>query len=319
MIVADHHLNLLADIGGTNARFALYNPDKGVHEEQTLACKNYPTIEAAIEEYCRQKNAEPLRASIAIATPVVSDFIQMTNHHWGFSVNALQHHFAWQKLVVLNDFEALAMSLPHLSDSELIAVGPGIKTEEGVKALIGPGTGLGVASLMRSSSRWHALAGEGGHVSYSVQTDREFALLKVLQVRFNGYVSAERVASGPGLVNIYEGLAKVDGVTVAPLTPAEITERAQNGDRRCLEVMDIFLRALASAAGNLALTVGARGGVYIGGGIVPRLGNLFNADAFRHTFENKGRFASYLKNIPVWIIDARNPAFVGAVHALRQG
>ena len=319
MIIADHHLNLLADIGGTNARFALYTSDKGIHDEQTLSCKEYPTLELAIEDYCRRKNAEPLRACIAIATPVVNDFIQMTNHHWGFSVNALQHHFAWQKLVVLNDFEALAMSLPHLSEKELITIGPTLRAEPGVKAVIGPGTGLGVASLMRSSSRWHALAGEGGHVSYAVQNDREFALLKVLQTRFNGYVSAERVASGPGLVNIYEGLAKVDGVTVSPLTPAEITERAHSGDRRCLEVMEIFLRALASTAGNVALTVGARGGVYIGGGIVPRLGSLFDADAFRHNFEHKGRFASYLKSIPVWMIDSPHPAFVGAVHALQLG
>jgi len=318
MIVADHHLNLLADIGGTNARFALFSVDKGIHKEEILPCKEFPSIESAVECYCRKTQASPLRASIAIATAVVGDFIQMTNHHWGFSVNALQHHFSWQKLVVLNDFEALAMSLPQLTAKELIPVGESMPAEPGVKAVIGPGTGLGVASLVQTSSGWQAIAGEGGHANYIVQTEREFHLLKVLQARFNGYVSCERIVSGPGLVNAYEGLAKVDGVTVAPLTPAEITERARQGDRRCMEVIEIFLRALASAAANLALTVGARGGVYIGGGIVPRLGDLFDAGVFRHTFENKGRFSNYLRTVPVWIVDANNPAFVGAAYALRH-
>jgi len=182
--------------------------------------------------------------------------------------------------------------------------------------LIGPGTGLGVSGLVWSGQRWLPLQTEGGHVSFAATSEREWALSRVLQRRF-GHVSPERLLSGPGLVNLYTALAELDAWPAPALQPAQITARGLAATcPHCREALDLFCAALGTAAGNLALSLGARGGVYIGGGIVPRLGDFFDRSAFRARFEAKGRFSAYLAAIPTWVITAENPALRGVATAL---
>ena len=224
------------------------------------------------------------------------------------------------RLNVLNDFAALALALPALQARELRAVGSGKAAAGGPRALIGPGTGLGVAALVHGSEgRETVVSGEGGHVTLAATDDDEAAVLAWLRSKY-GHVSAERALSGPGLGNLHQAWAAVQRVDVADLSAAEITRRALVGDdAACVAAMQLFLGFLGNVAGNLALTLGATGGVYLGGGIVPRLGDSIQASPFRQRFEAKGRFAAYLQAIPVWVIDSSGvPALRGAARSLDQ-
>jgi glucokinase len=203
-----------------------------------------------------------------------------------------------------------------LGPDERRQVSEGTAVEKAPIGLIGPGTGLGVSGLVWSGHHWIPLETEGGHVTFSACDEREWAIYRVLQRRFD-HVSPERLLSGPGLVNLYTALAELEGWSAEDLVPADITDRALTGScRHCVEVLELFCGMLGTAAGNLALTLGARGGVYIGGGIVPRLGDFFDRSAFRARFEAKGRFSDYLATIPSWVITAANPALRGVAAAL---
>lgn len=308
--------DLVADIGGTNARFAIHHVGEFLRE-QVLPCNDFSRFADAFRHYCDSQNVQPARAAIAIANPVLGDRIQMTNHHWSFSISETRGELGLTVFNVINDFEALALSLPFLPAADLRQFGGGKPVAGAVKAVIGPGTGLGVASLANHHGHWQALPAEGGHVTFPARSQREWALVEKLAPQYDGHVSAERLISGPGLALIYQGLAALDGVTIESLSPAEITQRALAGaDPRCEEVLQLFCSALGNVAGNLALTVGARGGVYIGGGIVPKLGEFFFRSGFRHAFEGKGRFEHYLGPIPVYVIHSAYPAFIGAVRSL---
>lgn len=310
---------LLADIGGTNARFALLQADD-IRDELVLACADYPDIVAAVEFYLRGVGASapgrrPREAAMAIAGPITGDLIRMTNHPWQFSAAAVRRQLGFERLSFFNDFTALALSLRHLPASELELVGTGRPSPNAPIALIGPGTGLGVSGLIPTGEHWIPLQGEGGHVTLAVMNERELAMLGKLRQRFS-HVSAERVLSGPGLVNLYDALCEVDGVVPKPLTPADITRRANEGScRTCLEAVHMFCSLLGTMAGNLVLTLGAVGGLYIGGGVVPHFGRLFAASHFRDRFEDKGRYAEYLAAVPVYLIRSPLPAFVGLAHS----
>ncbi|NQD37497.1 glucokinase [Permianibacter sp. IMCC34836] len=308
--------DLVADIGGTNARFAIHHLGEFLRE-QVLPCKDFARFADAFRHYCDTQQVQPARAAIAIANPVLGDRIQMTNHHWAFSIAETRGELGLTVFNVVNDFEALALSLPYLPAADLKQLGGSEPVVGAVKAVIGPGTGLGVASLASSHGHWQALPAEGGHVSFPARTAREWAMVECLAPKFDNHVSAERLISGPGLALMHQALAQIDGVSIESLTPAEITARAlSNQDPRCHEVLELFCIALGNVAGNLALTVGARGGVYIGGGIVPKLGDFFSRSGFRAAFEDKGRFDHYLGPIPVYVIHSPYPAFVGAVRSL---
>jgi glucokinase len=219
------------------------------------------------------------------------------------------------RLIFLNDFTALAMAVRHLPESELEAIGGGRAVPDAPIALIGPGTGLGVSGLIPSGSHWIALQGEGGHATLSVTNEREMAVLRQLHQRFS-HVSAERVISGPGLVNLYEAISALDRKVPDALTPKEITRRAgESSCARCMEAVSMFCALFGTMAGNLVLTLGAVGGLYIGGGVVPHLGRLFKASPFRDRFEDKGRYAEYLSAVPVYLIRSPLPAFVGLARA----
>jgi glucokinase len=306
---------LVADVGGTNVRFALADGLR-LRAEASFACARFPSLAQAIEAYLVQTAARPREAALAIASPVTSDWVEMTNHSWAFSIEQTRQALGLERLLVLNDFTALALSLPHLGAHELRQVGGGQAVARMPIGLIGAGTGLGVSGLLPSAADWVAIDGEGGHCSFSPANERETDILRIV---WRGYphVSSERLISGIGFENLYRAIAELDGNAAPPLEPAQITQRALAGtDPLCVAVLETFCAMLGTAAANLALTLGARGGVYVGGGIVPKLGDFFDRSAFRSRFEHKGRFSNYLCAIPVYVILAEHPALVGAARAL---
>lgn len=311
---------LLADIGGTHARFA-WQAGTGapIADEAVLRCDDHAGLEAAVAHYLASSGGgrTPVDAAIGIANPVTGDQVRMTNRDWSFSIEGLRQALGLRRLRVLNDFQALALAVPTLTPDELMPLMAGTADPRAPLAVIGPGTGLGVATLVRTASGDMALDGEGGHVTLAAADEDDAAVIAWLRRRF-GHVSAERVLSGPGLVHLYEAACALSGLPGSTLSSADIVERARSqGDPACTRAVDWFVGFLGNVAGNLALTVGARGGVYVGGGIPPRMADLLNRARFRERFEGKGRFRSYLASIPVWLIDARTSvALRGAARAL---
>jgi len=314
-------LRLVADIGGTNVRFALL-PAGSRHPEQetSLLCSDYPGLEQAACHYLAEQGVSTLsEAAVDVATAVVGDVVKLTNSPWVFSIEQTRHALGLTRLLVINDFTALALSLPLLKPDELRAVGGGSGLKSSPIALIGAGTGLGVSGLIPCAGQWVPIQGEGGHTAFSPMDAREDGVLGVLRERF-GHVSTERLASGPGLVSTYEALCVLDHRPAKSLKPEQITDAGLNGsDPQCAEALRMFCAVLGTAAANLVVTLGARGGVYIGGGIVPRLGDYFLHSLFRTRFEQKGRFSNYVSQVPVWIIVAENPALRGLAAALETG
>jgi len=315
-------LRLLADIGGTNIRLAWQaSPTGTMNDTRVLPCAQFPTVDAALAAYLHDVGiATPREAAFGIANPVTGDAVRMTNHSWSFSQRAVQEAFGFERLVVINDFTALALSLPLLTPDLLRQVGGGDAVAGSAIALVGPGTGLGVSGLVFPMGSRHGvpLSGEGGHVSLAAQNARETDVLAILQERY-GHVSAERAVCGAGLVDLYHAVRRLEGQGGAEVdSPAQVTDLAlQQQDALALEALELFCGFLGNVAGNLALTLGARGGVFIGGGIVPRLGEWFDRSPFRARFEAKGRFQGYLAGIPCWVIDASaTPALYGASRAL---
>jgi glucokinase len=328
---------LLADIGGTNARFGwLAAGSSSVQHVATFASADCAGPVQAAQAYLAQlaqqlgaAYAPPQAAAFAVATAVAGDQIAFTNSNWAFSRAATQADLGLQALLVLNDFEALALSLPHLTAQQLEVVGPAplvlpLPQNTGPLAVIGPGTGLGVAGMVPVPGSaglapgWVALPGEGGHASLSAADDFEAALLKQVRQQYS-HVSAERLLSGIGLPLLHSAVATVLGQQASTLTSPDIVQRAvAASDPLCQRTIDSFCALLGSFAGNVALTLGARGGVYIGGGIVPRLGPLFARSRFRERFEAKGRFEGYLRAIPTALIVDTLVALTGTACALEQ-
>src|ERR1700732_5104766 len=284
---------LVGDVGATNARFGLTSPEREVLHTRTHAVADHPTIADAITSYLRERGALPMprQGAIAIASAITGDRVAMTNHPWSFSISELRSQLGFDRLEVINDFTALALALPHLAPDHRLEVGRGTPAPGAALGVLGPGSGLGVSGLIPAGAEWIPLAGEGGHATMAPATDRESALLDRMRRHFD-HVSAERVLSGPGLVNLYNSVTVPNGVPSRGHAAAKITD-AETGpsDPLCAETTSLFCAMLGTMAGNLALTLGARGGIYIGGGIVPRLGRRFAQSPFRARFEAKGRFS----------------------------
>jgi glucokinase len=312
---------LLGDIGGTHARWAWQSHQGAALEDVAIvADASSASIHDSAAAYLqRGGHARPRWAGIGIATAVTGDDVRMTNHPWSFSIDELKRALGLERCLVINDFTALAMSLPALGAADLRVVGSGAAVADAAIGLLGPGTGLGVSGLVPSGAgRWSAVCGEGGHVTLAATDEREAALLAWLRSQ-HGHVSAERVLSGSGLLNLYRAVCALEGATPRDLRPVDITAAALDAaDAPCIAAVQHFTAFLGNVAGNLALTLGARGGVYLGGGIVPRLGSAFDAGLFRRHFSAKGRFASYLESIPTWVIVAPAPALLGASRALDE-
>jgi glucokinase len=311
---------LVGDIGGTNARFGLVEPDGSLLHSSVLADADYPGLGEAIEAYLTGRGGlpRPRQAAIAVASPITGDAVRMTNHPWAFSISELRSRLGFERLEVINDFTAQALALPHLSAGDRMVIGGGEAQPHAPIGVLGPGSGLGVSGLVPVNRRWVPLSGEGGHATMAPASERESAALSEMRRHFD-HVSAERVLSGPGLVNLYNALAAVDGVPAVQYTAAQITDVAvEKEDPRCRETTEMFCAMLGTMAGNLALTLGAKGGVYISGGIVPRLGERFAASQFRERFEDKGRFREYLAAIPTFVVTHKLPAFLGCAAKLRE-
>ena len=311
---------LIADIGGTYARFALETAPGRFEHSASLRCADHADFHAAVSGYLATLPPGRIQhAAVAIANPVEGDSVRMTNYHWQFSIEQMRERLQFDTLVVVNDFTALAMAVPRLAAHERRQVGGGEVRVQSVVGVLGAGTGLGVSGLIPAADGWVALGTEGGHTNFAPRDEREVSILRYAWRQF-GHVSFERLLSGPGLELIYRALAERAGQPdMPPLAAPEITARALDGsDALAAETIEIFCLLLGTAAANLAVTLGALGGIYIGGGIVPRLGEHFDRSGFRARFEDKGRFTDYVRAIPTFVITAENATFVGASAILQS-
>lgn len=329
--MSDDWPRLVGDVGGTNARFAIVErPGAEISQTIVLPSQDFTGLGAALEAYVALTGTLPSSACVAVAGPVLGDDVALTNVAWRFSVEAVRARLRLKRLLVVNDFLALAMAVPGLTSADLLPLGgttdalggDGLSTHP--KAVIGPGTGLGVAVLVPSvsmaSSRvsWSAMATEGGHAGLSPDNSEEAELLTVLRAG-DRHVSAERVLSGPGLEALHQALAAIRGRPVQPLRADEILGHGLEGsDPASLATIAFFAGMLGSFAGNVALTVGARDGVYVAGGVAQRLGRWLASSDFRRRFLNKGPMSPYLSAVPTYLITAAQPTFAGAARLMGE-
>jgi len=309
---------LVGDIGATNARFALVAPDGTLVRARNLLCDDYDTIGEAIALYLTRTDAtRPTRAVLAVASTPTGDEVRLTNHPWTFSIKALGEQLGIERLRIVNDFYANALAVPQLAAGDVAKIGGGEAIAAMPIGIIGPGSGLGVSALIPTADGPLPIAGEGGHVTMPAADACESAVLDLMRRRFD-HVSAERVLSGPGLVNLYNALCELEQMPAAQLTAAQITDPHTNAaDVHAREATAMFCAMLGTVAGNLALTLGAHGGIYIAGGIVPRLGETFAQSQFRARFEGKGRFRAYLAAIPTYVVTRPGAALLGAAKLLK--
>jgi glucokinase len=311
---------LIADIGGTNARFAVVEgPGAKPAQARNLINADYATLADAIEAYCAEAKVRPQRAAIAAAGPQTDGMFRLTNHSkWDVKVATLAGTAGLQAAVSLNDFEALALSLPHLGAADVEALKPDAKPVAGTPlGVAGPGTGLGLGAVVPTASGWQAIPGEGGHVELGHRHLREASVLDLVRREF-GRVSAERVLCGNGLSMLHRLIGELDGETREKLTPAQITEAALAGDQQAKGTVEIFLNLLGSYAGDMALVYGSRGGMFIGGGIITRLLPLLDRPSLLGHFRAKGRLEPYLDAMPLSVITNPVPALIGCAAYLEN-
>jgi len=310
---------LLADIGATHARFALQTAPGQFRSVSVLRCDDFPGIVPLLRHYLQDHADVTLHhAAFAVANPISGDYVRMTNRAWEFSTDAVRRELGLSTLLIVNDFTALAMAIPGFTQEDLMQVGQGKPASNAVIGVLGPGTGLGVSGVIPTADGFVTLGSEGGHVNFAPADEREFAILQYAWREWQ-HVSNERLISGPGMEIIYRALAQRNGVGAPPRTAAAIVAGAlEADDPLCLEVLECFCGMLGGAAANLAVTLGAFGGIFIGGGIVPRMGEWFARSPFRARFEAKGRFSTYLQDIPTYVITTPNPAFHGVATILAE-
>ena len=311
---------IVADIGGTFARFSrVHLATLAMDKIEVYSCAAYPSLEAVLLAYQAQHLLQSItKVAIAIACPVLDDVVCMTNTHWRFSIKELQQKLALSEFKVMNDFNAIAMSLPALSEQKLVQIGHGSSDSTKAKVVLGAGTGLGVAYLVATEKGYTAHAGEGGHVSWGATTDQEWFISCYLKKRY-AHVSYERLLSGQGLEHLYQALSVFHNNEEAQVPAAQIVALALAQRSFIAEAaVAQFFSILGAYAGDLALIFAAFGGVYIAGGIVPRLLPLLPLSDFRASFEDKGRFSTFNANIPTYVITAEQPGILGAAVYLKQ-
>jgi len=305
---------LVADVGGTNARFGLVTEPGGRPEAvAVLAGAEHDGLPEAVAAYIADHagGVQPGAACVAIAGPVEGDRYRLTNSGWTGSVGDLGIPNAW----LLNDFEALAASLPYLHGDDLVSLG-GPEPSRGVKAVLGPGTGLGVGGLVPAAEGWVPIPGEGGHVTAPVLDKRDHEIVRALRADGLEHVVAEHLLSGPGLSRLHRALVLVHGTDAPTLSASDIVARMD--DSLCAETVEVFCAMLGTFAGNVALTLGARGGVYLGGGVLPRIVDRVRSSDFRRRFEATPTLNHYLSGIATLLIVAPQPALTGAAAWLSQ-
>ncbi len=310
---------LLADIGATHARFALETAPGVLRQTAVLRCDDYSGIVPLLKAYLDEHGGERIaHAAFAMANPISGDLVRMTNRDWQFSTDEVRRTMGWSTLLIVNDFTALAMALPSLGAGDVLQIGGGKPAPHAVAGVLGAGTGLGVSGVIPTADGFITLGSEGGHVNFAPSDEREFAILQYAWREWP-HVSNERILSGPGMELVYRALAERNGVDAPARTAAEIVACAlEDKDALCLEVLECFAGMLGGAAANLAVTLGAFGGIFIGGGIVPRIAQWFATSPFRARFEAKGRFSDYLAAIPTYVIMTPNPALRGVSTILSE-
>ncbi|MBD8613083.1 glucokinase [Pseudomonas putida] len=312
-------LALIGDIGGTNARFAIWEND-ALHSVRVFPTADYTSPEHAIGVYMadlKLQKGDIGAACLAVAGPVDGDEFRFTNSHWRLSRQAFCKTLQVEQLLLINDFTAMALGMTRLQPDEYQLVCEGQADPARPAVVIGPGTGLGVGTLIGQRNGWMALPGEGGHVDLPVGSPREAQLRAHIEAQI-GHVSAETILSGGGLLRLYQTVCEVDGHEPSCASPAEVTEAGLAGDPVARETLEQFCRFLGRVAGNNVLTVGGRGGVYIVGGVIPRFLDIFMQSGFAESFADKGCMSDYFKGIPVWVVTAEFSGLLGAGVALQQ-
>ncbi|WP_053981840.1 glucokinase [Marinagarivorans algicola] len=313
---------VVADIGGTNARFALVTGKKSnlytLEHVHILKGQDYSSFEEALRAYLALVDVKPTAMCAAIAGPVLGDYIQMTNLSWGFSCKAVAEQFGFEAFTAMNDFAAVAAGIPLMGEDDLTTLKTGAPKAGANKAVFGPGTGLGVAGVINHNHQWLPNPCEGGHINIAPSSAFEAEVIKAA-IGHLGHVSAEAFLSGPGLVNLYKAICEVEGSTPYAYEPSDISTKAIDGsDATCVTTLETFCSFLGSFAGNLALTYGATGGIYLAGGILPRFtGFVLNSD-FAAKFAHKGPMSPYVENIPAYLVTHNELAFNGAAAWLEQ-
>jgi len=313
-------VGLVADVGGTNARFALVDEAGHIRFPRSFLCREYDSLAAIIEEYLTTTagKTRPPRAAIAVAGPVVDGEIEFTNLDWRVSEVELLAAFELEAVSLINDFAAQALAAPRLDPEDLRTIGPKIRGAEfGPIVVLGAGSGFGVAGMARSERGDIAIATEGGHAGFAPYDDLEAEVWKRLHAK-RGRVSIERLLSGPGMYELYVSLCEIGGHTRELADEKAVLEAASAGDTVAAATVDRFCAIFGSVAGDFALAYGARGGVYISGGIAPRMIERLTGGSFRSRFEDKGRLSDYVRDIPTLLIAHPYPALVGAARQLAQ-
>jgi glucokinase len=306
--------HLLGDIGGTHTRFAILKSNGSIDQIKVLKSADYSNLAQAIDHYFDQA-CQPVLSHgvIAVAAPVMGDQIDMTNHHWSIDMDDLCQDMGFNHLSFINDFTALGHAVPVLSDDDLIPIQSG-KPDHGPIGVIGPGTGLGMASVVPSNGQHIVLEGEGGHVTMPARNPEQAEILHVLWNEYD-HLSAERVLSGDGLINIYQAAHHLKDSEPIHMTAENITADAMRADGPidpvAVKTVHHFCDFLGVVAGNLALTIGASGGIYLAGGILPDILPILKQSNFAHYFQAKGRFHDFLARVPIHLITHDVPAFFG--------
>jgi glucokinase len=311
---------LIGDIGGTNARFALADPGKPAFMDvRNLQCDEYESADAAIEHYLKTvKAGKPDAICLAAAGPIIDKRVRFTNNHWEIAADELAAEFSIDAVRLLNDFEAIAYSVPYLTEDECMPIGlpepRPLDADNYMVGIIGPGTGLGAVGLRRHGDLYLPIAGEASHGGFAPESQVQIDILRALRERFDR-VSSERLVSGPGLQNIYWALTRIHGEKRAHLAPAEIFKAAiDNTDSLASEAVQMFFEVFGQVAGDLALALGAQDGIFIAGGIAKRYPDLLKNSGFRSGFENKGRYRSLMERVPTQLILHDQPGLLGAAY-----
>ncbi|TRX56821.1 glucokinase [Thalassomonas sp. M1454] len=315
-------INIVADIGGTNLRVGIVQPDGSVANLELFQCEEYSSLKSVLDLYLTNQNIDTsvtkTNACLAIACPVDQDLISMTNLPWSFSKSELKADLKLNHLYMINDYTAIAWSINSLSDDQKVKIGGGESIPHTPMAICGPGTGLGVANVIWGHDQWISVGGEGGHADFAPVDDTEIEILKFLQTKYPR-VSYEQVLSGLGIEQIYQALCSIKNVPAQDYQAKDISGKAlDNSCEICLEALQQFCKILGSFAGNLALTTSAFGGVYIAGGIVPRFIEFFENSDFRARFIAKNRFTEFNSKIPTYVITEAQPGILGASAYLIQ-
>ena len=313
-------INLVADIGGTNIRLGIADATGELRALTVYQCRDFDGLAAVLSKYINDNalNGKSINACLAIACPVDNDEISMTNLPWSFSQSAIKAQLKLNKLLLINDYTAIAHAVPYLSDDQKVKIGRGEVVNGRPISICGPGTGLGVANVVPSGDTWISLGGEGGHVDFAPIDAVEQHILNFLLKKYS-HVSYEQLLSGLGIEQIYQALCDFHGESAKEYSAKDISGNAvANSCARCVETLQQFCKTLGSFAGNLSLNLGSFAGVYIAGGIAPRFIEFIKNSDFRARFEEKGRLSGFNENIPTYIITESQPGIIGALAYLRQ-